>query len=102
MDRSRKANRKVNEVTLHHRSANDASRIEELAEERLRQLLAERERLKKTSSGLAQLRRRSKAFGECRRLDEEPTAQFYDRLRHWLERPIPPTKSPLHRPRQND
>jgi hypothetical protein len=48
------------------------------------------------------LRRRAKAFGECRRLDDETAALFYDRLRHWLERPIPPTKSPRHRPRQNE
>lgn len=102
MDRSRKANRKRNEITLQHRSAIDTLRIEELAEKQLQQLLAGVERLKQTPTGLSQLRRRAKAFGECRQLDEETIAQYYDRLRHWLERPIPATKSPLHRPRQNE
>jgi hypothetical protein len=102
MDRSRKANRNRNETTLQHRSADDASRIEALAEEQLRQLLADRERLEQTTAGAAELRRRIKAFGECRRLDEEAASLFYDRLRHWLSRPIPATKTPLHRPRQNE
>lgn len=102
MDRSRKANRERNETTLQHRSANEAARLEELAEERLRQLLADRERLRQTSEGAVELRRRTKAFGECRRLDDETASLYYDRLRHWLDRPIPPTKVPLHRPRQNE
>ncbi len=101
MDRSRKENRKGNEITLQHKSALDTSRVAELAEEKLAELLASIELLKQTPSGAAELQRRMKAFGECKRLDEEASTQFYDRLRHWLERVIPQTKSPLHPPRQN-
>lgn len=101
MDRSRKANREGNEATLQHTSSLDASRVAELAEEKLVQLLTSIELLKQTPAGAAELRRRSKAFGECKRLDDEASTQFYDRLRHWLERGIPQTKRPLHPPRQN-
>jgi len=102
MDRSRKANRTKTEVTLQHRSADDAARLEEMAEEKLRQLLVSLERFKQTSSGVEELRRRSKSFGKCKRSAEETSSQFYDRLRHWLQRPVSPTKLPRHRPRQNE
>lgn len=101
MDRTRKSNREDDEVTLQHKSSLDAARVAELAEEKLAQLLASIESLKQTPSGAAELQRRSKAFGECRRLEEEASPQYYDRLRHWLERAIPQTKLPLHLPRQN-
>lgn len=100
MDRSRKATRKGNEATLQHKSRREAALVEEMVEEKLAQLQASLEQLKKTSAGKAELGRRVKAFGECRRSESETTAQFYDKLRRWLDRVIPQTKSPRHPPRQ--
>lgn len=100
MDRSRKANREGNEVTLQHKSRKEALLIEELVEEKLAQLLASIEQLKQTPEGMAELERRVKVFGECKRIEDETPGQFYDKLRRWLERDIPQTKSPLHPPRQ--
>ena len=74
--------------------------IEELVEEKLAQLQASIEHLRQTPEGTAELKRRVKAFGECRRIEGETSGQFYDKLRHWLHRDIPLTKSPLHPPRQ--
>lgn len=100
MDRSRKANREGNEVTLQHKSRKEALLIEELVEEKLAQLLASIEQLKQTPEGMAELERRVKVFGECKRIEDETPGQFHDKLRRWLERDIPQTKSPLHPPRQ--
>ena len=100
MDISRKANREANEKTLQYKSRRQAVLQEELAEEKLTQLLAAIRQLDETPSGATELQRRRKQFGECRRIDGETTGQFYARLRHWLDRDIPQTKSPLHAPRQ--
>ena len=100
MDRSRKATREGNEVTLQHMSPKEALLIEELVEEKLAQLQASIEQLKQTPEGTAELQRRIKAFGECKRIEGETSGQFYDKLRRWLDREIPQTKSPLHPPRQ--
>src|SRR5687768_5906604 len=100
MDRSRKATREGNEVTLQHKSRKDALLAEELAEENLAQLQASIERLKQTPEGTAELQRRVKAFGECERIEGETFSQSYDKLRRWLDKEIPQTKSPLHPPRQ--
>ena len=100
MDRSRKANRKRNEATLQHQSRTDVSLIEEQAEEKLLPLQASIKRLKQTPKGKVELQRRVKAFGECKRTEDETSSRFYDRLRLWLDRPIPQTKLPRHPPRQ--
>jgi uncharacterized protein (UPF0261 family) len=100
MDRSRKATREGNEVTLQHMSPKEALLVEELVAEELAQLQASIEKLKLTPKGTAELERRVKAFGECQRTEDETSGQFYDKLRRWLERDIPVTKSPLHPPRQ--
>jgi len=100
MDRSRKANRERNEVTLQHKSRKEALRIERLVEEQLAELQASMEQLRQTPEGMAELKRRTKVFGECKRIEDETPGQFYDKLRRWLEREIPQTKSPLHPPRQ--
>lgn len=100
MDRTRKANREVNEATLQHVSKGEELLIGEIIEEKLAQLQTSVEQLKQTPEGIAQLQRREKAFGECLRTEEETSRQFYDKLRHWLERDIPQTKLPLHPPRQ--
>jgi hypothetical protein len=101
MDRTRKATRAGNEVTLQHRSRNESSAIEALVEEKLAELQASIEQLKQTPAGLAELQRRVKAFGECQRIEGETSAQFYDKLRRWMDREVLPTKSPLHPPRQD-
>lgn len=101
MDRSRKANRETGEVTLQHRSRQEVMGVEELCEDKLTQLLTFVRSLEQTPPGTAELQRRTRSFGECKRVEGESSGQFYGRLRHWIDRPIPQTKSPLHRPRQN-
>jgi hypothetical protein len=96
VDRSRKATREGTEATLKHMSPKEALLIEELVEEKLAQLQASLEQLR----GTPEFQRRAKALSECQRTEDETSGQFYDRLRRWLERDIPPTKSPLHPPRQ--
>ena len=100
MDRSRKANREGHEVTLQHTSRKQALLVEELVEEKLAELQALLEQLKQTPKGRAELERRAKVFGECARIEGETSTQFYAKLRRWLDREIPQTKSPLHPPRQ--
>ena len=100
MDRSRKATREGNEVTLQHKSRKDALLIEEQAQENLAQLQASIELLKQTPEGAAELQRRVKSLGECERSEGETFGQFYDKLRRWLDKEIPQTKSPLHPPRR--
>jgi hypothetical protein len=100
MDKSRKASRENNEITLQYRSRQDILREEELAEDKLTQLLAVISQLDQTPPGATELQRRRKLFGECKRIECETSGQFYARLRHWLDRDIPQTKAPLHAPRQ--
>ena len=100
MDRSRKATREGNEATLQYKSQAEKLRIEEITEGNLAQLQASIVALKQTPEGTAELQRRVKAFGECQRTGDETSSQFHDKLRRWLEREIPQTKSPLHPPRQ--
>jgi hypothetical protein len=100
MDTSRKANREVNEKTLQYQSRQESLLVEELNEDKLTQLLAFISGLEKTPAEAAELQRRIKLFGECKRIEGETSGQFYARLRHWLDREMPKTKSPLHAPRQ--
>jgi hypothetical protein len=100
MDASRKANREDNEATLQYQSRQETLSIEELNEERLRTLLAFVRKLEQSPPGVAELQRRTKLFGECKRIEGETSGQFHARLRHWLDRDLPQTKSPLHAPRQ--
>jgi hypothetical protein len=96
MDRTRKATREGNEITLQHKSQQDASLTEEMIEKKLAQLQASIEQL----SGTALFQQRVKLFGECKRIEGETSGQFYDKLRRWFERDLSPAKSPLHPPRQ--
>ncbi len=100
MDHSRKANRENNEITLQYKSRQETLREEELAEDKLKQLLESIGQLDQTPPGAAELQHRTKLFGECKRIEGETSGQFYAGLRHWLDRDIPQTKSPLHAPRQ--
>lgn len=102
MDTSRKANREGNETTLQYENRQETLGIEELNEEKLRTLLAFVGQLERTPPGATELQRRTKLFGECKRIEGETSGQFHARLRHWLDRGIPQTKSPLHGPRQTD
>ena len=102
MDNSRKANREANEVTLQYKSRREQTLDEELAEDNLTQLLAFISQLDQTPSGAAELQRRKKLFGQCHRIAGETSGQYYARLRHWLDREIPQTKSPRHAPRQTE
>ena len=101
MDRTRKTTRAGNEVTLQHQSRNENSPIEALVEETLAELQASIEQLKQTPKGLTELQRRVKTFGDCQRIEGQTTVQFYDKLRRWMDREAPSTKSPLHPPRQD-
>ena len=100
MDITRKATREGNETTLQYQSPQEALLVEGLNEDQLTQLLESISRLEQTPAGAAELQRRIKFFGDCKRIDGETSGQFYGRLRHWLDRDMPQTKSPLHAPRQ--
>ena len=100
MDRTRKANREDHEATLQYRTKNEAQHEAELIEEKLTQLQAKIAQLEQSPEGMAELQRRVKLFGVCQRLADETSAQFCDKLRVWLERDLPQTKSPRHGPRQ--
>ncbi len=100
MDSSRKATREDNEITLQYKSRQETMLDEDLAEDNLTELLLLISRLDGTPPGAAEIQRRTTLFGECKRIEGETTAQFYGRLHRWLGRDLPPTKSPLHAPRQ--
>jgi hypothetical protein len=100
MDKSRKANRGDNEITLQYKSRQETQLDEELGEDKLTLLLASISQLGQTPAGAAELQRRRELFGECKRIEGETSGQFYARLHQWLDRAIPQTKSPLHAPRQ--
>lgn len=102
MDTTRKATREGNETTLQYQSPQEARLVEKRNEEQLMQLEDSISRLKHTLAGDAELQRRIKLFGDCKRNDGETAGQFYVRLRHWWDRDLPQTKSPLHAPRQTD
>ena len=100
MDHSRKASREGNEITLQYKSHLETRLDEEFTEDKLAELLASIGQLDQTSAGATGLQRRTKLFGECKRIEDETSSQFYARLRHWLDREMPQSKSPLHAPRQ--
>ncbi len=100
MDITRKANREAQELTLHYQSRQESLLGEALIEDKLTKLLAFIDQLKQTPEGIAEIQRRGKLFGACKRCEGETSQEFYAKLHHWLDRDIPQTKSPLHRPRQ--
>ena len=95
MDPSRKANREDTETTLQYQSPQDAMLVEELNEQSLKLLLTSIGKLEGTPAGAAELQRRTKLFGQGHRVEGESSGQFYTRLRHWLGRELPLTKSPI-------
>ncbi len=102
MDRSRSANREVNEETLQYKSPQESLLDAELVEDKLRQLLEFIGKLKRNPEGAKELQRRARMFGQCNRSRDDTAMEFYAKLRHWLDRDIVRTKRPLHRPRQMD
>jgi hypothetical protein len=42
--------------------------------------------LKRTPHGCAEIERRIKRFGDCKRIEGETSGHFYGKLRHWLDR----------------
>ena len=100
MDRSRKENRESREKTFQYKSQQEVLLDAELAEDKLAQLMAFVRELEHAREGNADVQRRIKLFGECKRSDGESSVDFYAKLHHWLHRDIPQTRSPLHPPRQ--
>jgi hypothetical protein len=100
LDSSRKANRESHEITRQYQSRQELLDIGELNEDKLRNLLAFISHLEQTPPGATELKKRTTLFGKCKRIEGETSGQFHGRLRHWLDRDIPGTKSPRHPPRQ--
>ena len=71
MDASRKASREDNETTLQYQSRQETLLVEELNEDKLTQLLESVSQLEQTPPGAAELQRRTKLFGECKRIEGE-------------------------------
>ena len=100
MDITRKANREAHEITLQYQRRRAAMLEDELTEDNLTHLLVFIGHLDQTPPGTAELQRRRKLFGECKRIEGETSGQFYARLRDWLDKDMSKMKSPLHAPRQ--
>jgi hypothetical protein len=100
METSRRANRDGQQTMLKSEVRQENALVAGLNENKLAQLLAFVSRLQQTPAGAADLQYRIKHFGECQRFCGETSGQFYARLRHWLDRDTPETKSPLSARRQ--
>ena len=100
MDTRRKANREANEATLQYKTRQDALLVDELNDDKLKHLLEFVSRLEQTPPGAAELQRRNKLFGKCKRIEGETSGQFFARLRHWLDKDFPKRKSPRRAARQ--
>lgn len=94
MTTSRKADRDGQEISRQFQRRQERLSREELDDFKLTHLLEFIEQLEQTSVGQTDLRRRTRLFGECVRLEGESTAQFHGRLRFWLDRNLPQTESP--------
>ena len=77
MDKSRKANRGDNEITLQYKSQQEMLLEAELYKDKLTKMLAVISQLEETSAGAAELQQRRKLVGECKRIEGETSGQFY-------------------------
>ena len=102
MDITRKANQEAQEAILRNESRHEAMLDDELIEDKLTQLLTFVAQLKRTSIGTAEIKRRVKLFGACKRVEGETSAEFYAKLRRWLDRDMASKKSPFRASRQTD
>ena len=100
MHRNNRLRRKALNATLQFRSWQATLAAEDLIEEKLVHLQVFIGHLAHTPHGLAEVERRPKCFGDCKRINGETSGQFYGRLRHWLDRDMPQTESPLYALRQ--
>lgn len=102
MDITRRANREAQEATLQYRSRQESLLDNELIEDKLTQLLTFIAELEGTPTGAAEMKHRVTLFGACKRSEGETSAEFYPRLRHWLDRSMPKTKVSMNPTRQNE
>ena len=79
MDKSRKANREDNEITLQYKTRQETLLEEELGEDTLTQLLEFISQTEQTPAGAAELRRR-RTLRACNRSEGETAGQFHVRL----------------------
>jgi hypothetical protein len=86
MNPSRRMQREALEITLQYRSRQETLAIEDLIEEKLTNLQMFISHLTRTPHGWAEIERRTKRFGDCKRVEGESSGQFYGKLRHWLDR----------------
>lgn len=93
MSTSRPADRAGREITQQHKTRQATLSREQLDEFKLTHLLEFIEQLEQTPAGLADIRRRTRLFGECIRFEGETTGRFHGRLRFWLDRNLPQTQS---------
>jgi hypothetical protein len=100
MHPNRKMQRQALDATLLFRVRRETLNVEDLVEEKLSHLQIFIGQLTRTPHGLAEIERRTKRFGDCERIEGETSGQFYGKLRHWLDRDMPQTKSPFNAPRQ--
>lgn len=96
MHTNRKLRTEALEATLQLKSWQETLSEKDLIEEKLVHLQVFIGHLAHTDQGLAEIERRTRCFGQCKRIDGETSGQFYGRLRHWLDRDMPQTNSPLH------
>jgi len=76
--------------------------VEEMIDEKLTQLQVFIGQLSRTPHGLAELERRTKCFGKCKRIAGETSGQFYAKLRLWLDRDLHEQKPPRNRSAHQD
>ena len=93
MDLRRKTTPEQNEPAISARSQADTRPVDEINDEKLTKLLTFLSSLQRTPPGAAEVERRTQLYGECKRSESESSAQFYARLRHWLDRDLPQPQS---------
>lgn len=102
MDITRKAHRQAQAETLECRTRQEALLDDELVEDKLSHLLMFVGKLEQNPEGAAEIQSRVKLFGACQRSKCETSAEFYAKLRHWLDRNMSGTKSTRHIYRQSE
>ena len=93
MDLRRKNMPEKNAPATPTRSQPETRHSDDVNDEKLTKLLAFLSSLQRTPPGAAEVERRTQLFGECRRSENETSAQYYARLRHWLDRDLPQVHS---------
>jgi len=96
MDMTRKAHREAQDAIRRYGDRQKSLLDWQVAEEKLTQLLAFIGQLERTPAGSIEIESRVQRFGGCDRRDGESSAEFYSKLRHWLDRDLPRSKSRPH------